>query len=89
MNLNNLNKNPLSGRSEDLTKVFDKRYKVNNNVNVQVQQKKKDFNFKMFGIRDKEDVRRELREANSVDGRVNRLKERMNSMNNNKTGGFR
>ena len=87
-NLNNMNKNIIKDRTEDLTKVFDRKYHANHDVNGAVQQKKKDFNFKMFGIKDKEDVRKELREANSVEGQVKNLQDRMNSMNNN-PGGFR
>lgn len=87
---NNINKNIMKDRSEDLTKIFDRKYHANHDVNEQVQQKKKDFNFKMFGIRDKEDVRKELREANSVEGQVKNLQEKMSGMNNNNnTGGFR
>lgn len=75
-------RNNFNNRSEDVTRVFDKGYQTNHGVNDQVQQRKKDFNFKMFGIRDKEDIRREMREANSVNGQVSNLKERVNSMNN-------
>ena len=64
-------------RVEDLTKVFDKRYSANNGNYEKVSQAKKDFNYRMFGIRDKEDKRQELREANSPQGQVNRLNERI------------
>lgn len=69
-------------RNNDLTEVFDQKWNANHGNNEMVQQKKKDFNFKMFGIRDKDDVRREKREANSVNGRVNNLNQRMSSMRN-------
>ena len=39
----------------------------------------------MFGIRDKEDIRREMREANSVSSKVNNLNQKMEAakaMNN-------
>ncbi len=90
-NLNNLNNNVMKDRQEDLTKIFDRKYHANHDVNGMVQQRKKDFNEKFFGIRDKEDVRRELREANSVEGHVNNLKEKISSMNNmnNNGGGYR
>ena len=69
-------------RDNDLEEVFNQRYKANYGNNELVQEKKKDFNFKMFGIRDKGDVKREMREANSVNGRVNNLNQKMNAMNN-------
>ena len=69
-------------RNNDLEEVFNQRYKANYGNNELVQEKKKDFNFKMFGIRDKGDVKREMREANSVNGRVNNLNQKMNAMNN-------
>ena len=69
-------------RNNDLEEVFNQRYKANYGNNELVQEKKKDFNFKMFGIRDKGDVKREMREANSDNGRVNNLNQKMNAMNN-------
>ena len=56
--------------------------------NSEVQQRKKEFNEKFFGIRDKDEIKKELRDANSVDGQVNNLKQRIDGMNNH-TGGFR
>ena len=86
-NINNRNilnnNNVMKDRTEDLTKIFDRKYHANHDVNGQVQQRKKEFNEKFFGIRDKEDVRREMREANSVEGQVNDLKQRMSGMNHN------
>ena len=82
-NLNNgLIRNINSERSEDLTKIFDRKYHANHDVNEKVQERKKDLNFKMFGIRDKEEVRQEMREANTVDAKVERLKERTDFTNN-------
>lgn len=69
-------------RNNDLTEVFDQKWNANHGNNEIVQQKKKDFNLKMFGIRDKNDVKKEMREANSVNGRVNNLNQKMSAMNN-------
>ena len=82
-NIMNNKNNGVRDRSEDLTKVFDRKYHANHDVNGQVQQRKKEFNEKFFGIRDKEDIRREMREANSVEGQVNDLKQRNSSINHN------
>ena len=87
-NLNNMNRNVMKDRTEDLTKIFDRKYHANHDVNGEVQQRKKDFNEKFFGIKDREDVRRELREANSVEGQVDDLKQRMSGMDTN-NGGYR
>ena len=73
----------FNNNSEDLTNIFDKRYQVNKGANKMVQDRKKDFNRKFFGIRDKEEVRKELRDANSVQGQVNSLKERMSGLTRN------
>ena len=83
INNNRLNNNVMKDRSEDLTKIFDRKYHANHDVNGSVQQRKKEFNEKFFGIRDKEEIRKEMREANSVEGQVNNLKERMSGMNHN------
>lgn len=69
-------------RNNDLTEVFDQKWNANHGNNEIVQQKKKDFNFKMFGIKDKADARKEMREANSVNSKVNNLNQRMNTMKN-------
>lgn len=70
-------------RNNDLENVFEQRYRANHGNNEIVQEKKKDFNRKMFNIRDKDDIRKEIRDANSVSGKVNSLNERMNAMNPN------
>ena len=67
-------------RNNDLTNVFDQRWNANHGNNEKVQQAKKDFNYKMFGIRDKEDIRREMREANSVSSKVNNLNQKVDAV---------
>lgn len=69
--MNNFNQN------KDLTQVFDERWKANYRKNEEVSQAKKDFNRRMFGMKDKEDVRKEMREYNSVASQVDRLNQRM------------
>ena len=81
--MNNFNRN------KDVTQVFDERWRVNYRTNEKVSQAKKDFNRRMFGIRDKEEVRKEMREYNSVESQVERLNQKMNSssvMRNNNLG---
>lgn len=80
MNNYNINNGSNFTRNKDLTQVFDAKWKANYGNNEKIEQAKKDFNFKMFGIRDKEDVRKEMREFNSVSSQVDRLNQRMSSM---------
>lgn len=93
-NTNNINNGSNFTRTKDLTQIFNDKWKANYGNNEKVQQAKKDFNFRMFGIRDKEDVRKEMREFNSVSGQVERLNQKMNSIPrandrfNNKRGNF-
>lgn len=68
-------------RDNDLEEVFNQRYKANYGNNEKVQENIKDFNRKMFGIRDKADIRREIREANSVNSHVEHLNQKMNGLN--------
>lgn len=70
-------------RNNDLSEVFEQKYRANHGNNEIISQKKKDFDLKMFGIRDKEDIRKEMREANSVQSQVNNLNQRMNALNPN------
>ena len=75
-------------RNNDLGKIFDKKYTVNKNTSRQISEHQKDFTKRMFGIRDKEEIRKELREANSVNSKVSNLKNRINSITNNNRQGF-
>lgn len=71
-------------RVQDISQVFDRNWQVNKN-NVERQQflnsRKKHFK-KMYNINDKADIRREILRANSVNGQVQNLNERMQNMNN-------
>lgn len=71
--MNNFNRN------KDLTQIFDEKWRANYGNNEKVSQAKKDFNKRMFGIRDKEEIRKEMREHYSVGSQVERLNQRMNS----------
>ena len=76
-------------RNKDLSQVFDERWRANKVDDKKIKQARKDFNFKMYGIRDKEDVRKELREANTVNAKVERLNQKMSSLNNFNRNNFR
>lgn len=81
--MNNFNRN------KDVTQVFDERWRANYGKNEKISQTKEDFNKRMFGIRDKEEIRKEMREYNSVESQVERLNQKMNSsasMRNNNFG---
>lgn len=66
-------------RVQDLSQVFDSRWKTNNNYQERKQffDERKEHFKKMYNIHDKEDRRQEILKANSVSGQVNRLSEKM------------
>lgn len=76
----------IKRRVEDLSKVIDKQWQVNNNNYNQVKElnnnRKEHFN-KMFNIKDKETRDKEIRDANSIEGRLKRLSENMKASSGN------
>ena len=70
-------------RVQDLSQVFDRTWNVNRNNQVRKEflDHRKDYFNKMHNIPDKNEQRREILQANSVNGRVQNLNERMNNMN--------
>lgn len=73
-----------NNRVQDISQVFDRNWQVNRN-----NQQRKEFldsrkeHFKrMYNIQDKADQRQEILRANSVNGQVQNLNERMQVMNN-------
>lgn len=71
-------------RVQDISQVFDRNWQVNKN-NVERQQfldQRKEHFKKMYNINEKADMRREILRANSVNGQVQNLNERMQNMNN-------
>jgi hypothetical protein len=80
-------------RNNDLQEIFDQKYEVNYNANNNVRQEKErqdNFNKRMFGMYNKQDFRKELRNANTPTSQVNNLKQRMdaaNTFNRNNFGG--
>ena len=83
-NIMNNKNNGVRDRSEDLTKVFDRKYHANHDVNEKVQQQKKDFNEKFFGIRDREEIRKDVLRTNSVSGQVDNLRQKTEGMRNSR-----
>ena len=76
-----------NNRQNSLDNVFNQRWKANNynynGVKDVISDKQKHFD-RMFNIKSKEEKREEILKANSVDGRVNRLNEQMNSVFTNR-----
>ena len=84
----------IKKRTQDLEEVFNQRWKANNFHQNGVKQnieKNKEFFNKMYNIKSKEDKKKEMLEANSVNGRVARLEEKMKaaSAGFNKKNNFR
>lgn len=72
-------------RRQDVTEVFDRRWQVNNNYQEKKQfldDRKQHFN-KLYNIKDKDERKQEILWANSVDGRIESLNQRMNAVNSN------
>lgn len=70
-------------RVQDLTQVFDRTWNTNRNNQERKEflEHRKDYFKKLHNIPDKVDQRKEILQANSVNGRVQNLNERMNHMN--------
>ncbi len=81
--------NNFNNRNRDLSQVFDQRWKANKSNDKKIKEERKEFNFKMYGIRDKEDVRKELRQANTVDAKVERLNQKMAGLSKLNRNNFR
>lgn len=73
-----------NNRVQDISQAFDRNWQVNRN-NTQRQEflnSRKEHFKKMYNIQDKADHRQEILRANSVNGQVQNLNERMQAMNN-------
>ena len=71
-------------RVQDISQVFDRNWNVNNNNQSRKEflDSRKEHFKKMYNIHDREDRRQEMLKANSVNGQVKNLNERMQAMNN-------
>lgn len=73
-----------NNRVQDVSQVFDRNWQVNRN-NTQRREfldSRKEHFKRMYNIQDKTDHRQEILRANSVNGQVQNLNERMRAMNN-------
>ena len=73
-----------NNRVQDISQVFDRNWQVNRN-NTQRKEfldSRKEHFKRMYNIQDKDDHRQEILRANSVNGQVQNLNERMQAMNN-------
>ena len=71
-------------RTDDLENIAKKRLDAQYGANKNVQEMKAhdtEFNKRMFGLRDKDDYRKELREANTPQAKVDNLRQKMNNAN--------
>lgn len=81
--------NNFNNRNKDLSQVFDQRWKANKSINKKLKESKKKFNFKMYGIKDKEDIKKELHDANTVEAKVERLNQKMAGLKKLNRNNFR
>lgn len=74
----------LNQRLQDTSQIFEKQWKANhnyNNIKEYNEGRKKHFN-QMYNIQEKEERQEELLRMTSVDGRLERLTEKMNAAKN-------
>ena len=75
----------FNGNQQDLETVFNQRWKANNynqnGMKEKIEQQNNHFN-KMFNIKPKEEQRKEILKANSIEGRLERLEQSMKSLSN-------
>lgn len=72
-------------RVKDVSQVFDSQWNVNHDYSEKqkfLDQRKKHFN-KMYDIQEKEDHKRKILYASSVEGKVERLNQKIDAMNAN------
>ncbi len=75
-------------RNKDLTEVFNQKWNANYRTSEKISNNMKEFNKKMFNIKDKEEIRKEMREANTVNSQVDRLNKKMEGLNNSNRSKF-
>ena len=75
----------IQKRVSDIEKVVDSQWKANHNYSQikNLNDSRKDHFNRMFNIKDKETRDREIREANSIDGKLKRLDDNMKAMRGN------
>ena len=82
----------IKKRTPDLENIFNKQWKANNyqqnGMSKILDQRKEHYN-KMFNIKPKEQHRKEILEANSVEGQVKKLEEQMKAVSNIHNNNFR
>lgn len=72
-------------RVQDVSQVFDSRWNANHNYQEKKQfldNRKEHFN-KMYNIQDKDVRKQEILRANSVNGKIEGLNQRMGAVNSN------
>lgn len=70
-------------RVKDVNQVFDSQWKANHNYKERqefLDKRQQHFN-KMYNIKDKQDIKKEILNANSVNGRVESLNQNMRAAN--------
>lgn len=68
-------------RLQDLTQVFDSRWNADKGRKEFLDERKEHMK-RMFNIQDKQDYRKEILRANSVNGRIENLNDKMGAANN-------
>lgn len=74
--------------NNDLGKVFDRKWQANYKTSEKISNNMEAFNKKMFNIKDKDEIRKEMRDANTVNSKVDRLNKKMEGLQTNNRSKF-
>lgn len=73
----------IKRRVEDISKVVDKQWQANHNQIKESNNNRTEHFNKMFNIKPKETRDKEIKDANSIEGRVKKLRENMKASSGN------
>ena len=73
--------NNFNNRRKDLMQIFESQWQAKNSIK-NISRKKQEFRFKMYGIKEPEDIRNEIRESNTVSAKVEKLNQKIEGLKN-------
>lgn len=73
--------NNFNNRHKDLMQIFESQWQAKNSIK-NISRKKQEFRFKMYGIKEPEDIRNEIRESNTVSAKVEKLNQKIEGLKN-------
>ena len=71
----------MDKRHKDTMQIFEDQWQAKNSIK-NIPKKKQDFRFKMYGIKEPEDIRNEIRKSNTVSAKVEKLNQKIEGLKN-------